>query len=83
MSLDPGTPLGPYQLVVLIGAGGTGEAYKVSDSAAIDPTCHTFTRVPTEFDGDMHEPARLANGDIAALTASYRHSIWHYVPKPR
>jgi eukaryotic-like serine/threonine-protein kinase len=47
--------------------------------AVIDPAHRTFTRVPIEFDGDVYQPARLANGDIAALTATYRHSIWHYV----
>jgi hypothetical protein len=52
-------------------------------SGAVDAAGRVFTRIPTEFDGDVYEAARLANGDVAALTASYRHSIWHYVPKPR
>ena len=32
MALDPGTRLGPYEIVAAIGAGGMGEVYKVHDT---------------------------------------------------
>ncbi len=42
MPLQPGTTLGPYEILSSIGAGGMGEVYKARDTR-LDRTVETFS----------------------------------------
>jgi len=81
LSLNPGTRLGPYEIIGLIGAGGMGEVYKsrdtrlertvavkvVSGSLASDPTWRQ------RFDREARILATLSNPHICPIFDVGRH----------
>jgi serine/threonine protein kinase len=57
MSLTPGTRLGAYEIVALIGAGGMGEVYRAKDTR-LDRTV-AIKILPPQFAGDPELRARF------------------------
>ena len=57
MSLSPGTRLGAYEIVALIGAGGMGEVYRAKDTR-LDRTV-AIKILPPQFAGDPELRARF------------------------
>jgi serine/threonine-protein kinase len=57
MNLEPGTRLGPYEVVALLGAGGMGEVYKARDTR-LDRTV-AIKILPTEVAADPDRRARF------------------------
>ena len=55
MMLAPGTQLGPYEVLALIGAGGMGEVYRARDLRLKRDVA--LKVLPAAF---VHEPERLA-----------------------
>ncbi len=80
MSLQPGTRLGPYEIVAALGAGGMGEVYKARDTrldrtVAIKVLSHELTADPSarqRFDREARAIAALSHPDICAL-----HDVGH------
>jgi eukaryotic-like serine/threonine-protein kinase len=69
MTLAPGTKLGPYEILALIGAGGMGEVYRAHDprvgrDVAIKVSSEQFT---SRFTREIHAVAALNHPNIAAL----------------
>jgi Tol biopolymer transport system component len=73
--LAPGTPIGPYRVVQLLGAGGMGEVYRARDSklgrdVAIKILPHIFTTDPertARFDREARLLASLNHPHIGAV----------------
>ena len=80
MSLQPGTRLGPYEIVVALGAGGMGEVYKARDTrldrtVAIKVLSHELTADPSarqRFDREARAIAALSHPHICGL-----HDVGH------
>jgi serine/threonine protein kinase len=49
----------------------------------IDTAKGSLQTIPVAFDGDVWAPTWLAGGGIAAMSQSYRQTIWRYAPKVR
>src|ERR1700674_821553 len=69
MPLTPGTNLGPYQVLGLIGAGGMGEVYRARDprvgrDVAIKVSAAQFTE---RFDREVRAVASLNHPNICHL----------------
>src|SRR5688500_9118907 len=66
MQLTPGTKIGPYEVVSLIGAGGMGEVYRARDpklnrDVAIKILPETFTADPDRLSRFKREAQVLAS----------------------
>ncbi len=66
MSLNPGTKLGPYEILAPLGAGGMGEVYKAKDlklgrDVAIKVLPDLFTDVPERLARFQREAEVLAS----------------------
>src|SRR5215475_13773258 len=69
MPLDPGTRLGPYEILALIGVGGMGEVYKARDTrldriVAIKTSKDQFSE---RFEREAHTVAALNHPHICTL----------------
>ena len=75
MTLSPGTRLGPYEIVALIGAGGMGEVYKASDTRlnrtvaikVLPPHWADDPAMRARFDTEAHSIASLTHPNICTL----------------
>ena len=76
MSLKPGSRLGPYEVLSLIGQGGMGEVYRARDTSlkrdvALKILPDTFTNHPTRVARFRREAALLASLNHAGIAAIY------------
>ena len=75
MSLQPGTRLGPYEIVRRLGAGGMGEVYEATDTrldrrVAVKVLPEIFASDPerrTRFEQEARATAALSHSNIAAV----------------
>src|SRR4026207_2272490 len=69
MSVAPGTRIGPYEIVSMLGAGGMGEVYRARDTRLDRQVALKF--LPSPFIGDPERRARFARE--ARLLATLNH----------
>ena len=67
--LEPGTRLGPYEIVGKLGAGGMGEVYRANDTSLGRPVA--IKVLPAAFAADADRVARFARE--ARILASLNH----------
>jgi eukaryotic-like serine/threonine-protein kinase len=87
MSLAPGTKLGPYELIALIGAGGMGEVYRARDSrlgrdVAVKILPASFAADPDRlrrFEQEARAVAALNHPNILAVHDLGRHDGTPYM----
>ncbi len=87
MSLVPGTRLGPYEIVALIGAGGMGEVYRARDSrlgrdVAIKVLPPSFADDPdrrARFEREAQSVAALSHPNVIAIFDTGIHDSQLYV----
>jgi serine/threonine protein kinase len=72
LALAPGTPLGPYEVVAAIGAGGMGEVYRARDTRLGRDVA--IKVLPASVAGDE---ARLARTDENTRSRRFHpHRFW-------
>ena len=75
MALSPGTRLGPYEIVVSIGAGGMGEVYKARDTRLdrtvaikiLPDTLAADSQFRERFDREARTLSRFTHPNICTL----------------
>src|SRR3954468_20480617 len=71
MALTPGTRLGPYEIVALVGAGGMGEVYRARDTR-LERTV-ALKVLPAVLAGDSHLRERFDREARAISSLQHPH----------
>src|ERR1700754_1952232 len=71
MPLEPGTRLGPYEILELAGAGGMGEVYRARDNRLRRTVA--IKVAPSHLSGDAHLRARFQHEARAIAALSHPH----------
>jgi hypothetical protein len=82
MALDPGSRLGPYEIVGSLGAGGMGEVFRARDTrldrdVAIKVLSDAFVKDPdrvTRFEREAKAIAALSHPNVLAIFDTGRHA---------
>ena len=87
MALSPGTKLGPYEIIALLGAGGMGEVYRAQDtrldrSVAIKILSSTFSADSDRlrrFEQEARSASALNHPNIITIYELGRDGSTHYI----